>query len=110
MHVHDEYQNYQQGNSIGVHQQFVGEVMNYYPERGILEIDVKNRFEVGDDMELMLPGGNRRFILEHIENSRGESVAAAPGSGHIVRIPVPGGVIAAERIEFALLMRDLPKG
>ncbi|MGS2743368.1 prephenate-dependent tRNA uridine(34) hydroxylase TrhP [Halomonas sp. LS-001] len=109
-HVHDEYQNYQQGNSIGVHQQFVGEVMSYHPERGILEIDVKNRFEVGDGMELMLPGGNRRFILEHIENRRGESMGAAPGSGHIVRIPVPGDAIAAERIEFALLMRDLPKG
>ena len=71
--------------------------------------DVKNRFEVGDGMELMLPGGNRRFMLEYIENRRGESIAAAPGSGHIVRIPVPGDVIAAERIEFALLMRDLPK-
>jgi len=109
-HVHDEYQNYQQGNSIGVHQQFVGEVTAYYPERGVVEIEVKNRFEVGDGMELMLPGGNRRFTLEHIENRRGESVNAAPGSGHVVRIPVPGDAIAPERIEFALLMRDLPKG
>ena len=57
--------------------------------------------------ELMLPGGNRRFVLEHIENRRGESVGVAPGSGHVVRIPVPGEAIAPERIEFALLMRDL---
>ncbi|MGM0639359.1 MAG: tRNA 5-hydroxyuridine modification protein YegQ, partial [Pseudomonadota bacterium] len=28
-HVHDEYQNYEQGNSVGVHQQFVGEVIGY---------------------------------------------------------------------------------
>ncbi|WP_290784981.1 U32 family peptidase C-terminal domain-containing protein, partial [Halomonas sp.] len=106
-HVHDEYQNYEQGNSVGVHQQFVGEVIGYDPDRGSLEVDVKNRFEVGDGMELMLPGGNRRFVLEHIENKRGESVGAAPGSGHVVRIPVPGEAIAPERIEFALLMRDL---
>ena len=106
-HVHDEYQNYEQGNSVGVHQQFVGEVIGYDPDRGVLEVDVKNRFEVGDGMELMLPGGNRRFVLEHIENRRGESVGAAPGSGHVVRIPVPGEAIAPERIEFALLMRDL---
>jgi len=106
-HVHDQYQNYEQGNSVGVHQQFVGEVTAYDPDRGVLEIDVKNRFEVGDSMELMLPGGNRRFALEHIENRRGESVGAAPGSGHVVRIPVPGEAISAERIEFALLMRDL---
>ncbi|MCL7929127.1 tRNA 5-hydroxyuridine modification protein YegQ [Halomonas llamarensis] len=106
-HVHDEYQNYQQGNSIGVHQQFVGEVISYDPARGELEIDVKNRFEVGDGVELMLPGGNRRFVLAHIQNKRGESVGAAPGSGHVVRIPVPGEAISPERIEFALLMRDL---
>ncbi len=106
-HVHDEYQNYEQGNSVGVHQQFVGEVIGYDPDRGVMEIDVKNRFEAGDAMELMLPGGNRRFVLEHIENRRGESVGAAPGSGHVVRIPVPGEAIAPERIEFALLMRDL---
>ncbi|MWJ26617.1 tRNA 5-hydroxyuridine modification protein YegQ [Halomonas sediminis] len=106
-HVHDQYQNYEQGNSVGVHQQFVGEVLSYDPDRGMLEINVKNRFEVGDGMELMLPGGNRRFTLEHIENKRGESVSAAPGSGHVVGIPVPGEPIAAERIEFALLMRDL---
>ncbi|OBX36574.1 peptidase family U32 [Halomonas elongata] len=107
-HVHDEYQNYERGHSIGVHQQFVGEVRDYDPARGVLEIDVKNRFEVGDGVELMLPGGNRRFTLEHIENRRGESVSAAPGSGHVVRIPVPGEVIPEERIAYALLMRDLP--
>ncbi|NWN81994.1 MAG: tRNA 5-hydroxyuridine modification protein YegQ [Halomonas sp.] len=106
-HVHDQYQNYEQGNSVGVHQQFVGEVTAYDADRGVLEINVKNRFEVGDGMELMLPGGNRRFVLEHIENKRGESVGAAPGSGHVVRIPVPGEAIAPERIEYALLMRDL---
>nr|WP_298248652.1 tRNA 5-hydroxyuridine modification protein YegQ [uncultured Halomonas sp.] len=106
-HVHDQYQNYEQGNSVGVHQQFVGEVTAYDPDRGVLEINVKNRFEVGDGMELMLPGGNRRFVLEHIENKRGESVGVAPGSGHVVRIPVPGEAIAPERIEYALLMRDL---
>lgn len=106
-HVHDEYQNYEQGNSVGVHQQFVGEVVDYDAGRGSLTIEVKNRFEVGDGMELMLPGGNRRFTLEHIENKRGESVGVAPGSGHVVKIPVPGETISPERIEFALLMRDL---
>ncbi|KGE77162.1 tRNA 5-hydroxyuridine modification protein YegQ [Halomonas salina] len=106
-HVHDEYQNYELGHSVGVHQQFVGEVLGYDPDRGVLDIDVKNRFEVGDGMELMLPGGNRRFALERIENKRGEAVGVAPGSGHVVRIPVPGEAIAPERIEFALLMRDL---
>ncbi|NDL69956.1 tRNA 5-hydroxyuridine modification protein YegQ [Vreelandella alkaliphila] len=106
-HVHDEFQSYEQGSSIGVHQQFVGEVLGYDPIRGWLDIEVKNRFEVGDSMELMLPSGNHRFVLEHMENVRGEAQRTAPGSGHRVRLPVPGVSISPEQIEFALLMRDL---
>lgn len=106
-HVHDEFQSYEQGSSIGVHQQFVGDVLAYDTSRKLLEIEVKNRFEVGDSMELMLPGGNHRFMLKHIENLRGESQRAAPGSGHRVRIPVPGISLQPEQLEFALLMRDL---
>jgi len=106
-HVHDEFQSYEQGSSIGVHQQFVGEVLGFDPIRGWLDIEVKNRFEVGDSMELMLPSGNHRFVLEHMENVRGEAQRAAPGSGHRVRLPVPGVSISPEQIEFALLMRDL---
>ena len=106
-HVHDEFQSYEQGSSIGVHQQFVGEVLGYDPVRGWLDIEVKNRFEIGDGMELMLPSGNHRFVLDHIENTRGEAQKAAPGSGHRVRIPVPGVSIPPEQLEFALLMRDL---
>lgn len=106
-HVHDEYQNYQQGHSLGIQQQFVGEVVGYDPNRGWLEIDVKNRFGVGDSMELMLPGGNRHFTLTHLENRRGELISVAPGSGHVVRIAVPGEPIDPKRIEFALVMRDL---
>ncbi|UYO75813.1 tRNA 5-hydroxyuridine modification protein YegQ [Halomonas qinghailakensis] len=106
-HVHDEFQSYEQGSSIGVHQQFVGEVLGYDPVRGWLDIEVKNRFEIGDGMELMLPSGNHRFVLDHIENTRGEAQKAAPGSGHRVRIPMPGVSIPPEQLEFALLMRDL---
>ncbi|MFT6913916.1 MAG: putative protease [Motiliproteus sp.] len=100
-HVHDEYQNYETGNSIGVHQQFVGEVMRR--DGGMLEIDVKNRFELGDSLELMTPQGNVRFKLEQLENRNAEQVNAAPGNGHIVRIPAP----LDTDMEYALLMRDL---
>lgn len=106
-HVHDEFQSYEQGSSIGVHQQFVGDVLGYDASREMLDIEVKNRFEAGDSMEIMLPGGNRRFALEYIENQRGEGLRAAPGSGHRVRIPVPGADIQPGQLEFALLMRDL---
>lgn len=106
-HVHDEYQNYERGHSIGVHQQFVGDVTDVDAAGTRLTIDVKNRFVVGDSLELMLPEGNRRFALTHIENRQGKAISVAPGSGHVVSIAVPGEPLAPEQAEFALLMRDL---
>lgn len=106
-HVHDEYQNYETGNSVGVHQQFVGEVLNA-DDRGWIDIEVKNRFEVGDVLELMTPSGNRRFRLDVMENMKtGQSVDAAPGTGHFVRIPLPGVPLDGENLKYAMVMRDL---
>ena len=103
-HVHDEYQNYETGNSVGVHQQFVGEVIDRDLQKGTVDIEVKNRFMVGDTLELMTPTGNRKFKLEHMENLQGEAKDCAPGSGHKVRFAVDTDT----DLEFALLMRDLP--
>ena len=102
-HVHDEYQNYETGNSRESKQQFVGEIVECDDQQ--LTIDVKNRFELGDTLELMTPQGNHTFNLTHLENRHGESVDAAPGSGHRVKIPRPEGVQADE---FSLLVRNLP--
>jgi len=101
-HVHDEYQNYETGNSVGVHQQFVGEVMGYAD--GMLEIDVRNRFLKGDTLELMTPQGNHKFKLDEMINKKGQSADVAPGSGHVMRIPMN---LEADPT-YALLMRDLP--
>ncbi|WP_052384150.1 tRNA 5-hydroxyuridine modification protein YegQ [Halomonas xinjiangensis] len=107
-HVHDAHQNYVRGHSLGVHQQFVGDITGYDPDRGWLEVDVKNRFGVGDSLELMLPGGNRRFTLAALEDRQGRRIDTAPGSGHVVRVPLPEHErLAPEAVEFALLMRDL---
>lgn len=103
-HVHDQYQNYETGNSVGVHQQFVGEVLSHDVDKGLLQIDVKNRFETGDTLELMTPAGNKRFRLSELLDKRGTSVDAAPGSGHKVSIPLDFDT----DMTYALLMRDLP--
>ena len=101
-HVHDEYQNYETGNSRESKQQFVGEIVECDDQQ--LTIEVKNRFELGDTLELMTPQGNHTFNLTHLENRQGDSVDAAPGSGHRVKIPRPEGVQANE---FSLLVRNL---
>jgi putative protease len=103
-HVHDEYQNYETGSSVGVHQQFVGEVVEHDATAGKLVIDVKNKFEVGDTLELMTPVGNRRFKLGELYDKKGASIEVAPGSGHRVTLPLD----FATDMEYALLMRDLP--
>ncbi len=101
-HVHDEYQNYQHGNSRAERQQFVGELTGQW--RGELaEVRVKNRFAVGDQLELMTPQGNQQFTLTALENNFGARVAVAPGDGHVLYLPVPP--IADAR--YGLLMRNL---
>ena len=55
-HRHDEYQNYETGSSISTQQQFVGELTG--KKRGdLVEIEVKNRFNLGDRLEIMTPTG-----------------------------------------------------
>lgn len=104
-HVHDEYQNYERGTSVSEQQQFVGEFTG--ARRGDLaEVVIKNRFALGDKLEMMTPQGNLHFDLERMENSKGEAVEVAPGDGHIMYIPVPEAV----NLDYALLMRCLDSG
>jgi len=102
-HIHDEYQNYEQGSSIGQKQQFVGEILDYDAQKGLITVEAKNRFSVGDQLEIMSPETNQRITLEHMEGIKGESREVAPGSGHVVRIPVPKGTDYSK----ALLLREI---
>ena len=91
-HTH-EYQNYIYGASQGHQQQFVAEAERVDRTNGWVELDVKNRFSVGDRLEWVLPNGqNRELVLEQMENLQGIPMQTAPGSGHKVRIPLPEGV------------------
>ncbi|QTS86033.1 tRNA 5-hydroxyuridine modification protein YegQ [Ectopseudomonas khazarica] len=101
-HVHDEYQNYERGSSVSERQQFVGELTG--ERRGeLVEVRVKNRFAVGDGLELMTPQGNLRFTLEQLQNAQGQAQSVAPGDGHVLYLPLPAQV----QLEYGLLMRDL---
>lgn len=101
-HVHSEYQNYATGSSSFDHQQFCGEVLERNGD--YIKIDVKNRFVVGDSLELMTPQGNIYFNLTEIKDKKGNLIEDAKGSGHIVEIPVPADV----DMRYALLIRNLP--
>lgn len=104
-HVHDEYQNYETGRSIGVHQQFVGEVTGR--DGDMLTLEVKNKFAVGDSVELMTPRGNQTFTLEHFQNAKNNhDMQEAPGAGYRVKVRVPED-LASDAEQYGLLMKNL---
>lgn len=101
-HVHSDYQNYADGSSHFDYQQFCGEVLER--NGNYIKIDVKNRFDVGDALELMTPQGNISFVLSEILDNKGQQIESAKGSGHVVEIPLDPSI----DIKYALLIRNLP--
>jgi U32 family peptidase len=96
------YQNYERGTSQSERHQFVGEVTGY--DDSFLDIAVKNRFSLGDELELMTPYGNHLLQLEQMFDANGQPRDVAPGDGHRVRIPRPAGADP----EMGLLLKRLP--
>jgi len=88
-HVPEEYQNYAQGSSISTRQKFVGEVIADESKDGFLAFEVKNKFSMGDSVELMYPGGSTQFIVDEMQDFHGTPVEVAKGSGHKVKIKSP---------------------
>lgn len=105
-HVHGEFQRYEQGHSIGVHQQFVGEVLGFDPTRGTLEVEVKNRFEVGMAWSLCC-----QVAITASCSSISRAYKAKRKTQRLARDIAyespPQISITPEQLEFALLMRDL---
>jgi putative protease len=105
-HPPGEYQNYERGVSRSDTQQFVGDIVGQ--DNDWLTVDVKNRFETGDRMELVTPQGNVAFLLEHLIGRDGNDADVAPGSGHVVKIRLPESADRLTIDDYALLVRHLP--
>jgi putative protease len=54
-----------------------------------MEIEVKNKFSIGDRIECVHPSGNFIAPVLRMENRKGEAVTVASGSGHRVWIDLP---------------------
>jgi len=101
-HPGNALQNYNQGSSDSSKQRFVGELVDDPSPVGMVAVVVKNKFAVGDRLELILPSGNRRFVLQGMEDMAGRRMREAPGGGHRVRIP-----LGDEDFSMGLLARNL---
>ena len=84
----NDYQNYETGSSESQRSQFVAEVKSV--QDGWAEVETKNRFAVGDRLEIIHPSGNRTVQLTQMRGLEGEELQVAPGSPLRVRIPLEG--------------------
>ena len=99
-HHEHEMQNYLRGHSESGRSLYVGDVVAWDAARGLAEIDVKNRFSVGDRIEVIHPSGNFEVELTRMENADGTQLSVAPGNGHRVWIPLPAELPGALLARF----------
>ncbi len=98
-HETAELQNYRRGASVSDRARFVAGSMVDEPHW----FEVKNRFRVGDRMELVTPRGTHGFRLEAMWDRAGRPLDVAPGSGWQVRPALP-----VKPPPFSLLVRLEP--
>ena len=98
-HHTQSYQNYMRGASEANRSQYIGDVLSV--QDGWARVEVKNRFAVGDRLEVIHPQGNRDIELTRMLNDDGDEISVAPGSGHFVRIALDAS------LDRALLARYL---
>ena len=97
-------QNYRTGASRSDRALFVAEVVGLDPASGLTELAVKNKLAVGDEVELITRGGNRRLRVDALEDLEGRPLREAPGGGWRVRARLP---LTPSEAEFALLAKLL---
>ena len=87
---HDaERQNYLRGHSESSRSLYVADVVGFDPQRGLAELASRNRFAVGDRLELIQPRGNRDFVVTAMEDAQGAPVSVVPGGGHRAWLALP---------------------
>ncbi len=99
-HHEHEMQNYLRGHSESGRSLYVGDIVAIDTVRGMVDVEVKNRFSVGDRIEVIHPSGNREIVLEHMESAAGAAIRVAPGNGHRVWIALTGDLQGAMLARF----------
>ena len=85
-HQPEELQTYFDNYSRSNKQQVVGEILEY--KDGKILIDTKNKFSVGDSIEVILPDRCFHDIVRSMTTEKFEEIEVAKGSGYRVWIPM----------------------
>ena len=86
-HQPEELQTYFDNYSRSHQQQVVGEILDYKDGKALIE--AKNKFSVGDSIEVILPEGCFHTNVESMVTEYNETLEVAKGSGYRVWIPMP---------------------
>ena len=71
--------------------EYVGDVIAGAPDGGECLVRLKNRFYVGDALEVLTPAGPRAFTVSRMTlDTTGESVQTASVAGTLLHMPIPG--------------------
>jgi putative protease len=108
-HTPQETQNYLKGYSESGRSQYVGDVLAFDAARGLAQVRVRNKFSVGDTLELIHPSGNRDVLLDCMENAEGQPLSVAPGDGHMVWLPLPASSVGAFVARYVNLNAGVPE-
>ncbi len=94
-HPASTYQNYVDSRSQHRIARYVAKALAWDAGRGLMEVLVKHRFEVGDTIEVIQPAGNMRQTVNRMENAEGQPITIAPGDPHHVWIDLPESAAGA---------------
>ncbi|MDP3690573.1 tRNA 5-hydroxyuridine modification protein YegQ [Bradyrhizobium sp.] len=108
-HTPQETQNYLKGFSESGRSQYVGDVLAFDAARGLAQVRVRNKFSVGDRLELIQPAGNADYDISRMENAEGQPVNVAPGDGHTVWLPLPASSVGAFVARYVNLPAQAPE-
>ena len=94
-HTPEETQNYLRGYSESGRSLYVGDAVAFDAARGMVQVNARNKFTVGDWLEIIHPTGNFDVQVQRMQNAEGEAVQSALGSGHVVWIDLPEKAVGA---------------
>lgn len=103
-HAPEELQRYRASSSHSQRQIFVGDVTEFDKSNNRILIDVKNKFSIGDELELLTTAGNHPFMLQNMEDQQGTKMDCARGSGYTVWVDIDPAI---QDINLGLLCRTL---
>jgi putative protease len=94
-HTPEATQNYLRGYSESGRSLYVGDAVAFDAARGLMQVNARNKFSLGDTLEIIHPSGNFDVLVKRMENVEAVPVQAALGSGHTVWLELPEACVGA---------------